>query len=101
MIQLVKVVEAKVLDGQRPWVRFTDGTEGVCDSSDIIAEGGPMVDAFRDNALFKRVFVPPRRPPKSPLYAKPTLALAAIPGRFNLTLRCGFSRRQCAQLHRA
>ncbi len=57
MIELVKVVEARALDGHRLWVRFTDGTEGVRDFSDIISEGGPMVEALRDEALFKKVFV--------------------------------------------
>ena len=57
MIELVKVAQLKALDGQRLWVRFSNGREGVRDLSDVLAEGGSMVEPLRDAALFQRVFV--------------------------------------------
>jgi hypothetical protein len=57
MLKLVKVVQAKALDGHRLWLRFSDGREGVRDFSDILAEGGPMVEPLRDPAFFARVFI--------------------------------------------
>ena len=57
MIELVKVVQAKALDGHRIWLRFSNGREGVRDLSDVLADGGAMVEPLRDPALFQRVFV--------------------------------------------
>ena len=57
MIELVKVAQLKALDGQRLRVRFSNGREGVRDLSDVLAEGGSMVEPLRDAALFQRVFV--------------------------------------------
>jgi hypothetical protein len=57
MIELVKVSQVKALDGCRLWVRFSNGREGVRDFSDVLAEGGPMVEPLRNPALFQRVFV--------------------------------------------
>jgi hypothetical protein len=57
MIALVKVVEAKALGERRLWLRFSDGREGVRDFTDILAEGGPMVEPLRDPTFFARVFV--------------------------------------------
>lgn len=57
MIKLIKIVEAKALDASRLWLRFSDGREGVRDLTDVLAEGGPMVEPLRDPALFARVFV--------------------------------------------
>lgn len=57
MIALVKLVELKVLDHPRLWLRFSDGREGVRDFSDVLAEGGPMVEPLTDPATFARVFV--------------------------------------------
>ncbi len=57
MIKMVKVVKLKPLDGHRLWVRFSDGTEGVRDYSDMIAEGGPVVDPLRDQLFFNKVFI--------------------------------------------
>ena len=39
------------------WLKFSDGREGVRDLSDVLAEGGPMVEPLRDSAFFARVFV--------------------------------------------
>jgi Protein of unknown function (DUF2442) len=57
MISFVKVVELKPQGDYRLWVRFSDGTEGVRDYSDMIEEGGPMVEPLRDQAVFKKVFI--------------------------------------------
>jgi hypothetical protein len=57
MIKMVKVTELKPLDDVRLWVRFSDGTEGIRDYSDMLAEGGPMVEPLRDPSFFKSVFV--------------------------------------------
>ena len=57
MIELVKVAQVKGLDGQRLGVRFSNGREGVRDLSDVLAEGGSMVEPLRDAGLFQRVFV--------------------------------------------
>jgi Protein of unknown function (DUF2442) len=57
MINFVKVVQLKPQDGYCLWVRFSDGTEGVRDYTDMIEEGGPMVEALRDQAVFNKVFI--------------------------------------------
>jgi len=57
MIKMVKVTELKALDDFRLWVRFSDGSEGVRDYSDMLSEGGPMVEPLRDPSFFKRVFI--------------------------------------------
>jgi hypothetical protein len=57
MINFVKVVQLKPQDGYRLWVRFSDGTEGVRDYTDMIEEGGPMVEPLRDKAVFNKVFI--------------------------------------------
>ena len=57
MINFVKVVQLRPQDGYRLWVRFSDGTEGVRDYSDMIEEGGPMVEPLRDQAVFNKVFI--------------------------------------------
>jgi Protein of unknown function (DUF2442) len=57
MRRLVRVVEAKAIDDCRLWLRFSDGYEGVRDLSDVLSEGGVMVEPLRDPAVFKRVFV--------------------------------------------
>jgi Protein of unknown function (DUF2442) len=57
MIGLVKVVQIRALDGHRLWLRFSDGREGIRDFSDVLAEGGEMVEPLRDPAVFQRVFI--------------------------------------------
>lgn len=57
MINLVKVVELRVVDHPRLWLRFSDGREGVRDLGDVLAVGGPMVEPLRDPAVFARAFV--------------------------------------------
>ena len=57
MIKIVKVVKLKALDDYRLWVRFSDDTEGVRDFSDMIADGGPMVEPLRDQMFFKKAYI--------------------------------------------
>jgi hypothetical protein len=57
MIDIVKVIRVEPLDGFRLSVRFSDGTEGVRDFSDVVAEGGPMLEALKEPKFFRQVFV--------------------------------------------
>jgi hypothetical protein len=54
---MVDVLRLRPLDGHRLWLRFTDGSEGVRDLSDLIAEGGVMVEPLKSKEYFDRVFV--------------------------------------------
>ena len=54
---MVDVLRLRPLEGHRLWVRFTDGSEGVRDFSDIIAQGGPMVEPLKSQDYFNRAFV--------------------------------------------
>ena len=54
---MVDVIKLKPLGGYRIWLRFSSGEEGVRDYSDMIDEGGPMVEPLRDEPLFERVFI--------------------------------------------
>ena len=56
-LPMVDVLRLKALDGHRLWLRFTDGSEGVRDFADILAEGGPMVEPLRSPDYFARAFV--------------------------------------------
>jgi hypothetical protein len=57
MFELVKVLEVRAENNHCLWLHFTDGSIGVRDFSDILAEGGPMVEPLRDLAEFEKVFV--------------------------------------------
>ena len=57
MIEIVKVVELKPIGERSLWVRFSDGQEVVRDFTDILSDGGPMVEPLRDPAMFQRVFL--------------------------------------------
>jgi hypothetical protein len=54
---MVDVLRLKPLDGHRLWLRFTDGSEGVRDLSDVIAKGGAMVEPLKSPDYFARAFV--------------------------------------------
>ena len=54
---LVDVLRLKPMDGYKLWLRFTNGREGVRDFSDVVSQGGPMVQPLKDPAFFARVFV--------------------------------------------
>ena len=57
MIEIVKVIELKAVGAHSLWLRFSDGQEGVRDCSDILANGGPMVEPLRGPAVFRRAFL--------------------------------------------
>ncbi|MBL0935048.1 MAG: DUF2442 domain-containing protein [Rhizobiaceae bacterium] len=57
MIVLVDVVEVRALDERRLWLRFSDGTEGEHDFSELLDRDWPMVRPLKDPEMFKRVFV--------------------------------------------
>ncbi len=54
---MVDVLRLRPLEGHRLWLRFTDGSEGVRDLSDVIAQNGPMVEPLKSPEYFARVFV--------------------------------------------
>jgi hypothetical protein len=54
---MVDVLRLRPLEGRRLWLRFTDGSEGVRDLSDVIAQGGVMVEPLNSKEYFDRVFV--------------------------------------------
>lgn len=56
-LPMVDVLRLRPLEGHRLWLRFTDGSEGVRDLSDVIAQGGVMVEPLRSKEYFDRVFV--------------------------------------------
>jgi hypothetical protein len=57
MFELVDVVQVESRGGYRLALVFSDGTEGEQDFSDLIAEGGEMVEPLRDPTFFTRVFL--------------------------------------------
>jgi hypothetical protein len=56
-IPMVDVLRLRAFDDYRLWVRFSDGSEGVRDFSDILAQGGPMVEPLKEPGYFARAFV--------------------------------------------
>jgi len=56
MLELVHVQKVEPRGGYRLRLRFSDGAEGDRDFSDVIAEGGEMIEALRDPA-FACVFI--------------------------------------------
>jgi uncharacterized protein DUF2442 len=56
-LPMVDLLRLKALDGHCLWLRFTDGSEGVRDFSDIIGRGGPMVEPLKVPEYFARAFV--------------------------------------------
>jgi hypothetical protein len=57
MIEIIKILSAEPIGGHRLRLRFSNGAEGEKDFSDIVGEGGPMVEPLIDSAFFARVFV--------------------------------------------
>jgi len=56
-LPMVDVLRLRALDGHRLWVRFSDGSEGVRDFSEILSRGGPMVEPLKSQKYFARAFV--------------------------------------------
>jgi hypothetical protein len=57
MIDIVKIVKVEPLGGHRLRLRFSDGSEGERDFSDIVEEGGPMLEPLNDPSFFAQVFL--------------------------------------------
>lgn len=57
MIKLVKVVDLAPVGKWRLRVRFSDGSEGMHDFADMVAEGGEMVEPLKDQEFFARVHI--------------------------------------------
>ena len=57
MIEIVKVIGVDRLGGFRLRLRFSDGTEGERDFSDIVESSGPMVLPLKELGFFGRVFL--------------------------------------------
>jgi hypothetical protein len=57
MIEIVKVKRVRSTAGYRLWIEFTNGDTGEIDLSDLIAEGGAMVEPLRDPSFFANVSV--------------------------------------------
>ncbi len=54
---MVDVLKLRPLEGHKLWLRFTDGSEGVRDFADILAQDGPMLSPLRSPEFFARVFI--------------------------------------------
>ncbi|HUF12658.1 MAG TPA: DUF2442 domain-containing protein [Longimicrobiales bacterium] len=54
-MSLPDVVEARILDGYRIWIRFADGVEGVADVAGLVGQG--VFEAWRDHSFFARMYV--------------------------------------------
>ncbi len=57
MIEFVDVIALKALPGQRLWLRFSNGQEGIRDFADLLADPGPMFEPLRDQSFFERVYL--------------------------------------------
>ena len=54
---MVGVRKLRAQGGHKLWIQFSDGSEGVRDFADIIAEGGSMVEPLKSPEYFARVFI--------------------------------------------
>ena len=57
MLELVHVQKVEPRGGYRLRLRFSDGAEGERDFSDVIAEGGEMIEPLSAPRFFARVFI--------------------------------------------
>jgi hypothetical protein len=57
MIEIVHVTEVEAIGDYRLRLRFSDGSSGIHDFTEIVAEPGPMLEPLRDKAFFQRVFI--------------------------------------------
>jgi hypothetical protein len=57
MIDIIKIVGVEKLGGYRLRLRFSDGTEGEHDFSEVVAMPGPMVVPLRSPEFFARAFL--------------------------------------------
>lgn len=57
MIDIIKIVGIEKLGGYRLRLRFSDGTEGEHDFSEMVAMPGPMVAPLKSPEFFARAFL--------------------------------------------
>src|SRR3982750_3680698 len=57
MFKMVHVTRVEALDAHRIRLEFSDGKTGIRDLSDVLAEGGEMVEPLRDRTIFEKVEV--------------------------------------------
>jgi Protein of unknown function (DUF2442) len=57
MIEIVKILKVEPIGDYRLRLRFSDGSEGERDFSDVVGEGGPMVEPLKSPDVFARVFL--------------------------------------------
>jgi len=54
---LVDVLKLRPLDGHKLWARFTDGSEGARDLSDLLSKSDPALYPLKSPQFFARVFI--------------------------------------------
>lgn len=54
---MIKLTHAKYSGDYRVLLTFSDGHEAVFDGKQLLERRGPLLDALRDEAYFKRVFI--------------------------------------------
>lgn len=54
---MIKVIEAKYKGDFEIAILFSDGAEGVFDGRGLLNRCGPLLDALRDEAFFRRFFI--------------------------------------------
>jgi hypothetical protein len=52
-----EIVELKVLEGYRIWLKFADGIEGIVDLSDLAGQG--VFEIWNDHEVFERAAIGP------------------------------------------
>ncbi len=57
MIDIVNVTKVVVLGNFRLRIRFSDGTSGIHNFNEIVAEDGPMLEPLKKSDFFDRVFI--------------------------------------------
>ena len=52
-----KIIEVRVSEGYRVWIRFEDGTQGTVDLSDLVGKG--VFASWKEPQEFAKVFIDP------------------------------------------
>jgi hypothetical protein len=56
-MEIIKILKVEKLGGHRLRLHFSDGTYGERDFTDVIAEGGTMIEPLKSKKYFARVFL--------------------------------------------
>lgn len=81
---MIKLIHAKYDGDYRVLLTFSDGHQALFDGKQLLQREGPLLDALRDKAYFKRVFIDagalcwPNGLELSPLKLYETLALTEV-----------------------